>query len=189
MPLHLILSLPNNLLAHVPITEISIKLTSLLEVEEEDLPSEDDENDGGSSSSASPPDLAQLFRPGQYFPAKVVQSFPTASQSFISQYPVSETTRLAARTEMTLVPEKINSEISKEDLKPGYLITGEVLSEEDKGYRIGLGLNSDTGGSEMEGWISKADSDSSESCKLAWFVRYGAAADDGQLNLSLWDSS
>ena len=166
LPLHLILSLPNNLLAHVPITEISSKLTSLLEAEERDSSSENDENDGESSTSNSPPDLAQLFRPGQYFPARVINSFPTASQSFISQYPVSETTRLAARTEMTLKPEQVNSEVSKEDLKSGYLINGAVLSEEDKGFRIGLGLNNDSGASDVEGWISKAEVETSERCKL-----------------------
>ena len=155
LPLHLILSLPNNLLAHVPITEISTTLTQLLSAEEEDEDMSDNE-DNESSTSTAAPDLATLFVPGQYFPAKVLQLYPTASQSFVSQYPVSETTRLAARVEMTLVPEKVNSEIVKADVDAGLVITGEVLSEEDKGYRIGLGFNEDVGG---EGWISRDDVD------------------------------
>ena len=106
-----------------------------------------------SSSSSSPPDLSDLFLPGQYVAAKVLNTYPTASQSFISQYPVSETTRLAAKTEMTLIPDKVNSEIAKADIQVGYNLSGEVLSREDKGWRIGLGLNEDLGGAGVEGWL------------------------------------
>lgn len=149
LPLHLILSLPNNLLAHVPITEISQTLTALLEKEEES----DEESEVGSDEEeeTGAPDLATLFAQGMYFPASVVNVYPTASQSFLSQYPVSETTRLAARLEMSLVPEKVNGEVVKADLEAGFSLTGEVLSEEDKGYRISLGLSAEVGG---EGWVS-----------------------------------
>lgn len=160
LPLHLILSLPNNLLAHVPITEISSTLTQRLTAEEEAM-SEDEaeEEDDETSSKAAKdgaPDLAELFKPGQYFPAKVLVNYPTASQSFVSQYPVSETTKLAARIEMTLSPEKVNAEIVKADLEKGYLVWGEVRSEEDKGWRVGLGLGNEAG---LEGWIKSEDVD------------------------------
>ena len=149
LPLHLILSLPNNLLAHVPITEISATLTTLLHKEEASSAS-DNEDDEDEESGA--PDLATLFTPGQYLPAKVLNLYPTASQTFISQYPISETTRLAARVEMTVMPEKINAEVVKADIGNGFLVTGEVLGEEDKGWRVGLGFSEDVGG---EGFISK----------------------------------
>jgi len=155
LPLHLVLSLPNNLLAHVPITEVSTTLTTLLHKEEaSSTGSNDDERDDDEESGA--PDLATLFAPGQYFPAQVLNLFPTASQSFISQYPVSETTRLAARVEMTLMPEKVNSEVVKADLNSGFALTGEILGEEDKGWRVGLGLAEEVGG---EGWISREEVD------------------------------
>ena len=144
------LSLPNNLLAHVPITEISSTLTSKLSDEselEEEVESDDD----------STPNLIDLFTIGQYLPARVVQTFPTASQSFSSQYSQTETIRLAARVELTLKPEKINADTSKQDVTKGYAITGEVLSEEDKGYQIGLGLQTESDSSRLEGWLSKKD--------------------------------
>ncbi|WWC95372.1 hypothetical protein V866_002234 [Kwoniella sp. B9012] len=159
LPLHLILSLPNNLLAHVPITEISTTLTNLLTAEEAmalDSNKEEGEEEEESDSESSAPDLSQLFFPGQYFPAKVLNVYPTASQSFVSQYPVTETTRLAARVEVTLIPEKVGSEVSKKDIEKGYLLVGEVKSEEDKGYTVGIGLNPDEGSS-VEGWISKEE--------------------------------
>ena len=55
---------------------------------------------------------------------------------------------------MSLVPEKVNSEVAKADLNAGFALTGEIVSEEDKGYRIGLGLAEDVGG---EGWISREE--------------------------------
>lgn len=150
LPLHLILSLSNNLLAHVPITEISNTLTRLLSQET----SSSSSSHGESEDEGEAPDLTELFQPGQYYTAKVLNLFPTASQSFASQYPPSETNKLAARVEMTLVPEKVNSEIAKADLVGGYMIAGEVVSEEDKGWRIGLGLSKDNGLSGVEGWLS-----------------------------------
>ncbi|OCF37082.1 rRNA biogenesis protein RRP5 [Kwoniella heveanensis CBS 569] len=155
LPLHLVLSLPNNLLAHVPITEISNTLTALLNAEEAMSTSAKSDDDEESESESAVPDLAQLFVPGQYFPAKVLTLYPTASQSFVSQYPVTETIRLAARVEVTLVPEKVNSEVAKKDLEKGYFLIGEVKSEEDKGYTVGIGLNGDDGA--VEGWVSKEE--------------------------------
>lgn len=137
------------MLAHVPITEISNTLTALLHKEEASSASDNEDEDDEESGA---PDLATLFVPGQYVPAKVLNLYPTASQSFISQYPISETTRLAARVEMTLMPEKINSEVVKSDIGSGFFVTGEVLGEEDKGWRVGLGFSEDVGG---EGWISR----------------------------------
>lgn len=168
LPLHLILSLPNNLLAHVSITEISNTLTALLSAEEEAMSVSDDgegsnagqggdndEEEEDDSEKQSAPELSQLFTPGQYFPACVLNAFLTASQSFISQYPVTETTRLAARLEMTLMPEKVNAEVAKADVEKGFAIVGELKGEEDKGWRVGLGLGED--GKDMEGWLSKDD--------------------------------
>jgi rRNA biogenesis protein RRP5 len=157
LPLHLILSLPNNLLAHVSITEISTTLTKLLSVEQDAMSVSEDEHDNEDEEEEdkpeSAPDLAALFRPGQYFPAKVLTLYPTASQSFISQYPVTETTRLASRVEVTLIPEKVNSDVGKQDLTEGFTLFGEVKEEEDKGWRIGLGVKS-AGAAEIEGWLS-----------------------------------
>jgi rRNA biogenesis protein RRP5 len=157
LPLHLILSLPNNLLAHVPITEISSTLTKLLSAEQDamSVEGESEDEDKEDDEDKSAPELGQLFAPGQYFTAKVLNLFPTASQSFISQYPVTETTRLAARLEATLVPEKVNAEVVKADLGKGYVLLGEVKEEEDKGWRVGLGLGEDA--KDVEGWLSLAD--------------------------------
>jgi len=154
--LHLILSLPNQLLAHVPITEISNTLTHLLTKDEKDSNiSMDDEadDDDDSSTSGETPDLSQLFQPGQYLLATISQSFPSESsnKAFLSLYPPSEVTRLASRVEMSLVPEKVNQEVSKLDVTKGYRITGEVKGEEDHGWIVGLGVEG------IEGFLRKED--------------------------------
>lgn len=152
LPLHLVVSLPNNLLGHVPITEISNTLTAALNADI-DAMSEDENDEEEEEEKEGAPELTDIFRPGQYIPTRVINTFPTASQAFIAQYPVSETTRLAARVELTAVPEKINNDVAKQDVEKGYRIVGEVLGAEDKGYRVGLGLSADTGLGETEGFI------------------------------------
>jgi rRNA biogenesis protein RRP5 len=67
---------------------------------------------------------------------------------------------------MTLVPEKVNSEIVKGDLSGGYLLTGEVISEEDKGWRVGLGLSKDHGLAGVEGWLTTAEAKKANSALL-----------------------
>lgn len=171
LPLHLVLSLPNNLLAHVPITEISSTLTALLTAEQDAMANSDDEEEEdeaeiSSSSGKRAPELAQLFSPGQYFPARVITTYPTASQAFISQYPVSEMTRLAARVEMTLMPEKVNGEVAKAELGKGFVLVGEVKEVEDKGWTVGLGLGDEAGGIGIGGWIAKEQVTKYMPCEL-----------------------
>ena len=116
---------------------------------------EEDEEKEEEEDKSSAPELQQIFTAGQYDTAKVLNLYPTASQSFISQYPITETTRLAARLEATLIPEKVNSEVAKADLSKSYVLTGEVKEEEDKGWRVGLGLGEEAKG--VEGWLSRDD--------------------------------
>ncbi|EJT49659.1 rRNA processing-related protein [Trichosporon asahii var. asahii CBS 2479] len=150
LPLHLVVSMPNNLLGHIPITEVSNTLTAALNADIDAMSEDEDEED---EEKEGAPELTDIFRPGQYIPTRVINTFPTASQAFIAQYPVSETTRLAARVELTAVPEKINLDVAKQDVEKGYRIVGEVLGAEDKGYRVGLGLSADTGLAGVEGFI------------------------------------
>ena len=63
-PLALIVSLPNQLLGHVPITNISTQLTAALEAMDVD---ESDDEDAPAQTAV--PDLDDIFRPGQYIRA------------------------------------------------------------------------------------------------------------------------
>ena len=64
-PLALIVSLPNQLFAHVPITQISTQLTHTLEsMDDVEVKSSDDEDEESAPSGV--PDLSEIFQPGQY---------------------------------------------------------------------------------------------------------------------------
>ena len=74
LPLALVISLPNQLFAHVPITNISSQLTAYLEREDADsVASEpEDEDEEEKSIKDGVPELSDLFIVGQYVRAVVV---------------------------------------------------------------------------------------------------------------------
>lgn len=107
--------------------------------------------------------------PGQYLVAQVEKLFPTASNELMQQYQYSETLRLAGRVECTLVPEVVNADVSKADLvvkewkkgnevQYGYKIQAEVLGEEDRGWRVGLGVQG------LEGFVANEEVDKFVEC-------------------------
>lgn len=153
LPLHLILSLPNQLLAHVPITEISGILTDRLTKgeKEDDEDMEIDANAEEEEEDSETPELAQLYQPGQYVSGIVTQNFPSESsnKAFLGMYTPTEQTRLASRIEMSLRPEKVNEGVMKADVATGYRMTGALKSEEDHGWSIELGLK------DIEGFLKK----------------------------------
>src|ERR1700730_14491507 len=80
-PLALVVSLPNQLYGHVPITQISSEFTAALEsMNEDDEPRSGEEEveedaDADADAKTSPlPDLFDLFRSGQYLRCVVVAS-------------------------------------------------------------------------------------------------------------------
>ncbi|KAL4266621.1 rRNA biogenesis protein rrp5 [Pleurotus pulmonarius] len=141
-PLALIVSLPNQLFAHVPITHISSQLTSLLEGHaESDDESEHEEDDDDESPSSRVPDLADIFTVGEYVRAAVtaVHASGVGDVSVIGKSR-DDVVRTSRRVELTLVPERVNQGVQKDDLKPGFTITASVQSVEDHGYVLDLGV-------------------------------------------------
>lgn len=122
--LALIISLPNQLFAHVPITNISSQLTELLEKVGDDS-SEDSEDE---DENAGFPDLSSVFSEGQYIRAVVtaVHSSGSTDQSGLSKSR-DELVRASRRVELTLVPEHVNRGVSKTDLKPNFVCMTHVL--------------------------------------------------------------
>jgi rRNA biogenesis protein RRP5 len=123
-PLALIISLPNQLLAHVPITHISSQLTALLETmdgENDGTASEDGDEDE-TASKAHIPDLFELFRPGQHVRAVVTAIHEPGSNEMTgigkTRDQVSNASR---RVELSLVPERVNAGVQKADLRKGYV--------------------------------------------------------------------
>jgi len=130
-PLALIVSLPNQLMGHVPITQVTSQLTSRLEsMHEQDEPSDiESVDDEESDSQTEVPDLFQLFHVGQYVRA-VVTNVHASGATNVSGIGKSrdDAAKASRRIELSLVPKTVNSGVLKADLKPGFVSDVFVLS-------------------------------------------------------------
>jgi rRNA biogenesis protein RRP5 len=129
-PLVVVVSLPNQLFGHVPITNISSQLTGRLEALDEDdahrsrasLLDEVEDSDEEGDDRAPLPELSDIFRPGQYVRACIVavHSFgATSTGSGLGGRPKDEIEKASRRVELSLVPKQVNDDIVKADIKPG----------------------------------------------------------------------
>ncbi|KIK70798.1 hypothetical protein GYMLUDRAFT_32858 [Collybiopsis luxurians FD-317 M1] len=165
-PLALIVSLPNQLFGHVPITNISPQLTSLLESMDADGSEEEKEEESGdegeeTSPRAKIPELSDLFHSGQYVRATVTTLHVQGSTDVTGLAKSrDETIKASRRVELSLSPELVNSGIQKSDLRPGFTLTASIKSVEDHGYLLDLGIP------DISGFLSFKDRKSEGSHKL-----------------------
>ena len=123
-PLSLIVSLPNQLFGHIPVTQISSQFTALLERIEENTDEEDDESEGEDETSKQHklPDLADIFTPGQYLRAIVTEVHaPGTTDSLGVGRPKDNSQRASRRVELSIEPHKVNGGIAMKDLTPGFV--------------------------------------------------------------------
>ena len=126
-PLVLTVSLPNQLFAHVPITNISSRLTKLLETVD-DAEAEDDDSDEDTDGAqilkqrSKVPELFEIFHPGQYVRA-VVTAVHAAGSTDISgmERPRDGMEKASRRIELSLEPERVNGTVDKTDLAAGFV--------------------------------------------------------------------
>lgn len=126
-PLALVVSLPNQLYGHVPITQISSEFTSSLESAGVDNEPPSDEEEGDTDAKASRlPDLFDLFRPGQYLRCIVVASHAagTTKAGGGTGRARDDVEKYSRRVELGLIPEMVNRGVVKTDLKPGFVSNG-----------------------------------------------------------------
>ncbi|TDL28208.1 nucleic acid-binding protein [Rickenella mellea] len=150
-PLDVIVSLPNQLFGHIPITQITTQLTSLLEAMDEDVVrqdgTDDDETDNpGGPSRKDVPDIDEMFHPGDYLRAVVTALRPagtTENTEFLRSRDIVE--KSSRRVELSLIPEQVNAGVSKDDLREGFTITASLKSIEDHGYLLDLGVSGFSG--------------------------------------------
>ena len=127
LPLALVLSLPNQLLGHVPITQISSHFTHLLEAMDEDTDLVQDESYDGEEPGckSNVPDLSEIFRPGQYVRAVVTAVLAAASTDVPAIGRTRDgTVKASRRVELSLSPDRVNSGVQRSDLRPGFVCAG-----------------------------------------------------------------
>ena len=162
-PLFLIVSLPNQLFGHIPITRISSEFTTLLEKVDESADEEDEESEGEAEDATSKsqhrvPDLADIFTPGRYLRAVVTEVHaPGTTESFGLGRPKDGSQRVSRRVELSIEPHKVNGGIVVKDLTPGFVspttsytsvstqriletLSAAVKSVEDHGYILDTGI-------------------------------------------------
>jgi len=126
-PLALVVSLPNQLYGHVPITHISSEFTASLESMDMDDEPRSDEEEGDAEVKPTPvPELFELFRPGQYLRCVVVASHAAGTTNAGAGIgrATGEIEKISRRVELSLVPEQVNQGVLKTDLKPGFVSDG-----------------------------------------------------------------
>lgn len=124
LPLALIISLPNQLFAHVPITNISAQFTELLErMESQEFETnlEEDDEEEERQSKLQVPELSEMFKVGQYVRAVVSAVHPPgASDTSGIGRSRDDASRASKRVELCLIPERVNFGVQKSDLKSGF---------------------------------------------------------------------
>ncbi|ANB11217.1 Rrp5p [Sugiyamaella lignohabitans] len=125
--LDIALSLPNNLLGYVPITNISAKLSERISKAEDDDESGSEDEDNEDSDL---PQLSQLFKVGQWLRALVVEN---------------EKVNNKKRIELSIDPLQVNEEIETDDLVAGIAVQGSVQSVEDHGIIVDIGRDDVSG--------------------------------------------
>ena len=133
------ISLPNNLIGHASIVALSEQLTSRLQ--DGAAEQNDDEED---SSDESEVDLPSIFTVGQYIRAYVVS---TMDESTIG--------KSKKRIELSLRPSEANTGLGKDDVVMNSTVMASVISVEDHGFVMDVGIP------ELRGFLSNSEVDSS----------------------------
>lgn len=122
-PLHLVISLPNQLFGHVPITQVSKALTTRLS-SLSDSSSEASDDDEEEKEDEDVPSLESLFEVGRFVRARVSalfgvgQSNPAGLEGW---KPRDDNEKSCRRVELTLDPEVVNEGVAKMDLEDGFV--------------------------------------------------------------------
>lgn len=135
------LSLPNNLTGYVPLTAVSKKLEEKLEsLLQEDQSNEDEEDDEDDF------DLKDYFYLGQYLRAYVVSAGSNSADA---------TSKNRRRIELAIDPRQANTGLLKSNLIDNVAVQASVLSVEDHGLIMDLGMES----SGVKGFMSSKEID------------------------------
>jgi rRNA biogenesis protein RRP5 len=131
-PLALVVSLPNQLFGHIPITNITSQLTSRLEALEQESERGDSQDEDEDNQKSSVPELFELFHPGQYLRTVVTTVHApgaTADVAGLAQRARDEVEKASRRVELSLVPERVNADLTKSDIKAGFVSSCKLLME------------------------------------------------------------
>ncbi|KAF2489783.1 rRNA biogenesis protein-like protein RRP5 [Lophium mytilinum] len=128
-----VLALPNNLSGFIPLTAISDKFTSRIE---QLLEKDEGDEDAAGSDKEDDIDLKEIFRVGQYLRAYVTATERAQNKKGIA--------RSKKRIELSTNPTLVNRGISKSDIVKNSMLQASVLSNEEHGLVMDIGLEDQT---------------------------------------------
>ncbi|CAM0137852.1 rRNA biogenesis protein rrp5 [Umbelopsis sp. WA50703] len=131
--LNLVVSLPHQLVGSVAITEISEPITKAVEA----VAQAEEEDEEGVL-----PDLANLFKVGQWVRCCIIQLSGSDEQQGVSLDKRSKTKK---RIDLSLKPEIVNNGVIVNDLAKGMSLGMSVQSVEDHGYILSTGIDGISG--------------------------------------------
>jgi rRNA biogenesis protein RRP5 len=131
-----VLALPNNLVGYVPLTAVSDKLNERLEKLMKDDESDKEED----AEDFEDVDLKDMVYVGQYLRACVIST-------------TDDSARARKRLELSIDPKLVNKGISKRKLPVNLMIQASVVSNEDHGLVMDLGLDD----SKIKGFLPKGE--------------------------------
>ncbi len=154
-PSHVVISLPNQMLGHIPLPQITSQLTERIENLPEEGDSEDEENESGDEEEAPEaaakriPELQDIFRAGKYVHTIVttVHAAGTTAPNTNLVKPKNDADRGSRRIVLSTVPKEINGELSGKDLVAGYVsVARSRASKALKMFSGGRGSGEERGG-------------------------------------------
>ncbi|KAF2239031.1 U3 snoRNP-associated protein Rrp5 [Viridothelium virens] len=131
-PRDIALTLPNNLTGYIPLTSVSDTLNQRIET----ILARSDEDDLEGANEDDDINLREIFRNGQYLRACVVSNSDEQS--------VQGLAKSKRRIELTLNPRQTNVEVQASDVTIGSTIQAAVVSIEDRGFIMDLGLKNNS---------------------------------------------
>lgn len=173
-PLAVVVSLPNQMLGHVPVTHISPQFTHRLQAAADATAQADDEEDDDDQSmddasdddegnvngtlnkrsnndANKVPELRELFHVGQWLVASVVQVRSADVAKGLPNREGGEYEKESRRVELSLAPHLVNAGVSVSDLDTGATLSAAISSVEDHGYMLDCGIT------ELRGFVSFTD--------------------------------
>lgn len=144
------LSLPNNLTGFVPITQISDKVTSRVDAMVEDTDDEEKETEDAEKEDSDDVQLEGMFKVGQYLRAYVLHA--TEEVAVKTSRGEKGAPRTRKRIELSLDPKLANTGLTTPDLAVGISVQASVVSVEDHGLVMDLGLDND-----LKGFLSSKE--------------------------------
>lgn len=148
-PIELVVSLPEQLLAHVPITNISTHFTHRLDKVMND-DSDDEDKDASDEEDDSMPELDDIFEVGQWVRAAVLHVHKDSNTGRVKKEG-EELIKASRKLELTVDPRSVNEGLTAKDFEKDFTTVGAVRSVEDHGYLIDLGV------ADVDGFVSSKE--------------------------------